>query len=350
MGYDLTIIRNAEASTSSCYRGRPLVNSGAMKRRLFSMIFVLVSAVLTSLSCSDDDDWETVASPTTAELRCLVLDAAGTPYLGTLGDGLWRGSGDGRDWSAVPGSAGLNVHELTLNDGYVYAATNDGLWSMNVEDSLTRLTGDGPLWALATVGDGLLVGGVGVVYDYSPSTGLVAKPAGLPDNAVTAVEDVDGTIFAGTLGEGLWRQSDENWERVHGSLSRPLEAEVVTLLDYDEIDGVLYLGSLYQGLYRSDDDGDSFIKERGRGPEYNYITGLVWDGESLVVSSAGIRAAGVFTSPAEEVLYWKPVAGSPLELHDLIIGPDGGLWGVTDNALRIGPPLADIAAASEKNR
>lgn len=316
-----------------------------MKTNASSFTPLLLAVVLSlAAACDSDDAWEFVELPTSAELRCLVLDDDGRLLVGTLGDGLWRDEADG--WNRVPGSEDLNIHRLLTREGILYAATDAGLWALEPDGRLNHAALDEPLWSLAADSDGLLIGGVGTVHRFSTAGALAALPAGLPDYAVTAVAAVGDVIYAGTLGDGLWRLEGESWQGVADSRQKPLEAERITLLDYDPAAEALYLGSMYHGLYRSADGGGSFTKERGRGPEYNYITALVRGEGRLLISTAGIRANGVFSSP-EELLNWQPVAGSPTTLRDLTADDTGRLWAVADDGLYRGPTI-DAAIPGEE--
>jgi len=317
-----------------------------MKNNVSSFTLLPLAVALSlAAACDSDDVWEFVELPTSAELRCLVLDDDGRLLVGTLGDGLWRDGDDG--WNRVSGSEDLNIHRLLTHEGILYAATDAGLWTLEPGGRLDHTAFDEPLWSLAADTDGLLVGGVGTVHRLTAPGVLAALPAGLPDHAVTAVAAVGDVIYAGTLGDGLWRLEGGNWQGVAGSRETPLEAERITLLDYDPAAETLYLGSMYHGLYRSADGGGSFTKERGRGPEYNYITALVREEGRLLISTAGIRAAGVYSSP-DELLNWRPVAGSPKTLRELTADDAGRLWAVADDGLYRGPTIAAAITGEEQ--
>lgn len=340
-----------------------------MKRAVPTALLILAAALL--IGCGDVyPDWEHRPAPSGAELRCLAQSPADADllYLGTLGDGLYRSEDGGEQWTKVPGGDELAIHRLLFHDGALYAATDRGLWLCEDGDGgLVHEQLENPLWSTAyDETDGLLLlGGVGAVHAFNPATGVVEEIVitGLPaDTAVTALAARPATLYAGTLGAGLYRlersvtpATEEEteaipprWRVVSGSLADPFEARRVTLLE--EHDGALYVGSIYDGCYRSS-DGSTFEKHRGLPPEFKYVADLLFTTERIYLATAGIRADGIYYSPAGDGLAWTPWPDSPRPVRGLAETADGRILAVTEtDGLYLADPPGQTTAPEPTDR
>jgi len=193
------------------------------------------------------DDWE--RRPPTSVFR----SRDGTLWVGTEGAGLYRF--DGRDWNQV------DIHAVAGNR-YVWSIAEDGA---------------GRLW-VGTWGGGACVGENGVFHPVAEvakpnETAPVFEPArdgglwiggvdGLfresPDGAVRQVatpwlrtviralkEDSDGSLWVGTLGQGVAHLADGKWE-LFGKSEGLSDEHVLSL--HPDGDGGLWVGTLAAGL------------------------------------------------------------------------------------------------------
>jgi hypothetical protein len=93
------------------------------------------------------------------------------------------------EWRPIPEFKNLDVHTLTSNAKYVFAGTTT--------NGVFRVRHDG--------------------------TGVEAANAGLPPNHVVQVlAAIDGKVFAGTKGRGVWVSTDDgsHWSEFNNELSR----------------------------------------------------------------------------------------------------------------------------------
>ncbi len=286
------------------------------------------------LSCADRfEGWEPISIPTEAQVRDLVADDDRL-YLATLGDGVYVSSDEGVSWSRLPGTEGMEVHCLFVGQSGLQLGTAGGVFRFDGDkvelDGLEGL----PVWSLDGDDKDVLAGAVGAVY---VKTGSVWEdlPPGLPGVAIISVLDLDGEVYAGTLGEGLWilreyigeDESIRRWTVVGGTPELPLDAAEITLLYNDSEVGRLYVGTMWGGLYIAEDDG--FFKLRGLDPEFKYVSDLIFVEERLFITTCGIRADGLYSADSNG-RDWRLWRGSPHPARGVVRLSDSRLLVATE--------------------
>jgi hypothetical protein len=308
--------------------------------------------VVLLVSCAGRfDGWEAPSRPTEAQVRGLASDGENL-YLATLGDGVFSSSDWGVTWVRLAGTEGMNACCLACAADGLLVGTDSGLFLWDGGKLEPAGLEGKPIWSLSAGEGGTLAGGVGVVYARTAS-GWEELP-GLPNAAVTAVLDVRGVPYAGTLGEGLWALrefTDEKgvsrrWARVSGTPEMPLDAPEITLLDYVPDTGRLYVGTMWGGLYISEEGG--FYKLRGLDPEFKYVSGLVFAGERLFVTTCGIRADGLYSADPDG-RNWRLWPDSPYPARGAVLAPDGRILVATerDGLFAAYPPETDRLKPAE---
>jgi signal transduction histidine kinase/streptogramin lyase len=208
----------------------------------------------------------------------LLTDSHGRLWIGTLGQGLFRSSADGRHFDPVLGIGGaapLDIFSLAEDaEGGIWVGARDGLYRVDAKQdrivdagltttaeggrlsNVTALqpTPDGGLWA-GTFGEGL--------YRLEPhSNTLVTTPLG---PTVPGAQNIDGgalaldragTLFVGTFGAGLFRASPripglKIWKAASANSPGLANQDVYAVLAVP--DGLL-VGSFGGGLDRIDVD------------------------------------------------------------------------------------------------
>ncbi len=94
------------------------------------------------------------------------------------------------------------------------------------------------------------------LFVYSKSTSSwqeIAEFGGPEPKKVEAVKAVGARLFVGTLGDGLWTQTAEGWQRLSGA---GLPGDFVSCLE--QAQGRLLIGTLNRGLVLMDLDGERF--------------------------------------------------------------------------------------------
>ncbi|OGD79592.1 MAG: hypothetical protein A2Y64_08010 [Candidatus Coatesbacteria bacterium RBG_13_66_14] len=290
-------------------------------------IFVLL------VSCAERfDGWEALYRPTEAQVRDLASDGESL-YLATLGDGVYSSSDWGVTWNRLAGTEGLEVHCLACAAGGLLIGADSGVYVWGGGKLSPGGLQGRPIWSLTSGEDGALAGGVGAVFVQTASGW--EELTGLPDTAVTAVLEAAGVLYAGTLGEGLWalRESageedvSRRWVQVTGTPEMPLDAAEVTLLRYVPDTGRLYVGTMWGGLFVSEDGG--FYKLCGLDPEFKYVSGLVFAGERLFITTCGIRADGLYSADPDG-RNWRLWPDSPYPARGAVLIPDGRILVATE--------------------
>jgi len=167
-------------------------------------------------SADGGDTWlEAGPRPSASPVLALAVDAAGTLYEGTAGDGLWLTSDRGAHWSSS--LAGRTVRAIALSKGgRAYAAVEDGVYISADRGAswrpLSSLAARGPVAALAAAGgepDQLCVALADGLVQYSRDggatwTALDGALLGAPVTALALDPQAPRCLYAGT-GRGLWR-------------------------------------------------------------------------------------------------------------------------------------------------
>jgi photosystem II stability/assembly factor-like uncharacterized protein len=305
-------------------------------------------------------------------ITALAVDAAGTLYAGTLSSGVYRSTDNGTNWSAVAsGLTSKSIRALVVAPtGTVIAATPDsGLyrsadhgatWTVVRKSSGSALgvsyyfglatcptggifggdlsatycsTDDGKTWsthsgtgtqALAISAGGVIVRGtVSAGVQTSSDQGLTWVPAnaGLIDNSVYCVYiSSTGSVFIGTSATlyrasaigGTWSESGQG---MGGNFCSGFAVKGMT----DVI-----LSTYYSGMFRSTDHGANWTRINSGYPDL-----AVW---ALAQNSSGTLYAsngtGVYRS-TNRGASWT-LAGTVADIHSMIVGTNGELYGATD--------------------
>ncbi len=216
-------------------------------------------------------------------------------------DRIFRSNNRGGSWT--PFSSGLpreEISSLAVSGTNLFAGTEGGgiLRSADNGESWTPVNAGLPLNAeistLLASGTRLFagVGGfldIGAVYRSSnQGESWTAVGSGLPQARVTSLVVSGTSLFAGTLGKGIFRltNNDEIWRAVNGGL--PIFAAISSLV----VNGTnIFAGTSLDGVFRSTDNGESWTPVNA-GLTSPVINAFVLSGTNLYVGTA----TGVFRS------------------------------------------------------
>jgi ligand-binding sensor domain-containing protein len=176
---------------------------------------------------------------------------------------IWAGSGGGVGYFAPSGSQqftvlpGVPLVYAFEQDGKsgVWLATGDGLYRWNESDGLRPVpefagkrvnaihrAADGTLWA-GTQADGLFKA---IDGRWQPVTDSVSGAIPFNDIVVNGIaETSDGSLWVGTYNDGLWRLRAGRWERLDANLASP------KVLSLSAVGDKLWVGTR-QGLAGTD--------------------------------------------------------------------------------------------------
>src|SRR5712691_11100842 len=205
-------------------------------------------------------------------IQSLALGEGQTVYAGSFGQGVFKSEDGGKTWTAV---------NEGMTDPYIYVvvvAPDKAVFAGTLRGGIFRSKNGGKSWTPVNTGldrletqvllahQGVLYAGTGSGVYRSKDGGeqWVADHQGLSNLLVRAlVVDLQGAMYAGTTGMGLYRKlaGSAQWTRITPSrLSHPrdqLPANFVRSLVVDKT-GALYAGTADNGVYVSTDRGETW--------------------------------------------------------------------------------------------
>jgi len=269
-----------------------------------------------------------------ASVQALVIGSNGVLYAGSFGHGIFRTMDRGATWAPVGGGI-TDPFILSLasaKDGAVYAGTFRGgvfrsrdkgnSWQP-VNDGLKRLE----VKALLVVDHELLAGtGDGVYRLHGSEDRWTPVTSGLDDILVHALaRSADGTLFAGTSGQGIFRFSPRStgWVRMRHGLKdhEGMIENFIRVLVIDQDQSIL-AGTFDGGVFRSADSGLTW-RPISRALPNDSIRGIVLSDEGVVVATGN----GIFKT-VDKGKQWIPLNKglASLAVQVLIGSGDKGLY------------------------
>lgn len=225
----------------------------------------------------DGNAWSQVGSlsGTAAAVRKLTV-VNGKVYAGTDGSGLW--SWDGSAWSQVGSLSGnaTDVTSLTASNGVVYAGTGgSGLWAWNgsVWSQVGSLSGNAANVTSLTTLNGLIYAGTPIegvfVWDGSAWSQVGSLTA-----YVTSLTTINGAVYAGTGNGDVFVWNGSTWSQMGGSLggwsmwngSTLFQSPAAPVSSVTTVNGVVYAGTEGYGVFSWDGSAWSLV---GNFPEYS---------------------------------------------------------------------------------
>jgi choice-of-anchor A domain-containing protein/uncharacterized repeat protein (TIGR01451 family) len=160
-----------------------------------------------------NNNWQNVSSFGTGEIIYTLVYNGSTTYAGTMGGKIYKSTNNGSSWTVI--NTGMNV-------GYI--------WSLNI-------TGN---FVLAATEQG--------VYKYDGSSWTLTSLSGKDVHALTSV---NGIIYAGTWGYGVYKSLDNGstWSQINNGLGGFLALQSITSTS----NGDVYAGTVGGGVFKTTD-------------------------------------------------------------------------------------------------
>ena len=242
--------------------------------------------------------WEKTACPDTTTIYSLAVSPAGVVFAGTDGNGIFRSTDDGDNWSLL------------------------GPVDKKVQSIFIQTNGD----ILIGLGDEFADGGI---Y-RSADNGNTFDTLGIPEHPVTSIAiNSGGDIFAGTASVGVYRSTDNgaNWVQVNEGLMTNGQHPTSIIVNSS---GVVFAGTINGGMFRSTNNGDNWIPIN-QGLTNNYILSLAIDSSGNLF--AGTSGSGIFRS-TDNGDNWTPInegitPGQGLFAFSLTINLNGDIFAGT---------------------
>lgn len=222
-------------------------------------------------------------------ILCLATGKDGSVYAGTFRGGVFRSRDEGKTWQPVnAGFKRLEIKALLVTGDEIYAGTGDGVY---------RLNQAGDRWSVVTTGlDDVLVH--------------------------TLVRSQDGTLYAGTSGQGVvrFKQHSEGWVRMRHGLKdhEGMVENFIRVLAIDREQGI-FAGTFDGGVFRSADGGSTW-RPISRALPNDSIRGIVAAEDGLIVATGH----GIFKT-VDKGRQWMPLNKGLTNLSiQVLIGPAAG--------------------------
>lgn len=276
---------------------------------------------------------DTAWSPVPGSLRLpsgvmalAVTDSA--TFIGTLQYGLFRvGKNDTVATKLVNGlSATEEIRSLAVKGAAIFASTDTATFrSLDQGNTWSRIGSLIPAAVDAggffSVGTELYLGSsIGFLRLAATGDSWVQLNAGLSVTNVTSFASLGSDLFAGTLGDGIFRTSDAGatWTPVSAGLTKP---SIYSLL----ADGNTLWAAASSGIYRSDDRGANWTRQE-QAPRWSANT-LIRSGDAIVAGTD----FGSYRSVDGGATWTGPGAGLPTSTTVFNLAKnDAALFAATD--------------------
>lgn len=190
----------------------------------------------------------------------ITNDAAGNLVAGTADGNVYRSYNGGADWISITSDLDVaQVWTLASNNGTLYAATSNGIYTFDASNESWTLTGLNGIDIRDILFDGSTIYAAGYGQGvYRSNDGMISwtqLSSNLPNLNVQALAIAGTDIIAATYGGGIARLDEgaANWIALDAGF-----AYIRSLAVTDN--NVIYAGTYGDGMLRSNDNGNSWVK------------------------------------------------------------------------------------------
>jgi ligand-binding sensor domain-containing protein len=281
-------------------------------------------------------------------VQALALDPAGTLFMGTFGDGIYRSRDGGLHWEAVSEGLG-DLYIMTLlvipSRGPSSGAAKGMLFAGTARFGVFRSADEGLHWEKVNTGllntqvsalvfdsQGRLYAatGQGVFRSEDRGDRWTAFNTGLDDVLVRSlVMDRNGMLYAGTGGKGLYKRKagQKNWERLTRGFEgeRGLRENFIRVLTLG-LDGTVYAGTFDGGVFSSRDGGKSW-NDLNQGLINQSIRAILVGKDGVLYLGTG---RGIFTRSPKDTR-WNSINGTleDLSIQSMVMDGEGWIYAGT---------------------
>jgi photosystem II stability/assembly factor-like uncharacterized protein len=251
--------------------------------------------------------------PTNADVEALAFSptVSRTLYVGTFGDGVYRSTDHGANWTAINTGItlpmhiqnGLTVHPLSstlvfagdyYGDGLYRSANSGNSWSLVLPDTSIRAVVGSPITpGLVLAGD--RYAGAYRSLNWGSTWASISQTAGLTDtnvNVITFRSTAPYTAYLGTA-QSIFvsRDGGSTWQ-----YRSDLPSAIFALKPMPTTPTKLFAGTFNDGVYTSTNDGLTWSPANTGLPTNEWITSLAFDPFTPTIVYAGAWSGQVYRS------------------------------------------------------
>lgn len=216
--------------------------------------------------------WTASGGPQGGNISCLVIDPVSPSimYAGTLGAGVFKSINGGLNWSVINGTSWEDI--LIIASLAAHPANSGTVYAVVAGEGVYKTTNGGQAWAAANTGladvqaitlglwsqapETVYAGTTDGVYKSSNGGGNWTA-SGLSGKMVSLLRRAGSNLYAGILGDGLFRSSDSGttWVEINTGLT---DKNVISLIADPANSATLYAATRGDGLFWSTDSGQNW--------------------------------------------------------------------------------------------
>ena len=272
------------------------------------------------------------AELSTQHVQTLAVYGTDTLYAGTRSKGVFLSTDGGTVWTKENnGLPTEDVRALVVNDGIAYAALFDGgIYKFNNTTSTwSSAIGSGMSTSQKVVSlavknnDAIYAGldGGGVAYNNGVSDHWTVVEAGLGNQNAESLLFANDTLFAGMLGDGVYRSTDNgvSWALENNGMNRIFVSTMLRGVDSNYLFATTWDG----GVFRSADNGVNWLAAN-TGLTRQNIRSLAVNGTTMYAGNPG-TTEGFFRPATPGGLYQSTNEGGSWSLMNVDGETDRGV-------------------------
>jgi ligand-binding sensor domain-containing protein len=264
---------------------------------------------------------------TDSAVKSLAMNRNGELFAGTFQSGIFRISNLGKSWTSIAdGLPGGSIFSLEVKGGIILAGTGSGVFRLP-ENGISWIAATGitgiPVSSVAIHGSMLLAGtSSGVVLSTDNGISWTAVDSGLGRVIIHSLFVYGNRIFAGAGGIYSFDPGTLTWKKTGTGALNPY------VTSFAACGGTIFAGSVNEGVFLSSDSGSSWNKVT-TGPSDSMISSLAVNEQTVYAGTLH----GVFYS-TDYGATWKKIttALTNTDIYALAVC-NGSIFAGTDHGI-----------------
>ena len=304
------------------------------------VIFAGTGAIYRSVD--DGLNWQYLSMGEYLSITCMILNASGHIFVGSLFNGIYRSTNNGDTWEAINNN--LPVGSPNYVQSMAYNKNTGDLYAAVDNQGIYKSTNNGESWSRSSLNlsqyyfNDLLINNQGVIF-VTTSQGIYKSVdngntwtqanQGIETSGITQLaQSGSGELFAGGSSGHIYRSTDQGatWTRIDNN---SLPDYVTELFTYGS--SYIFAGTEREGIFISSDNGQSW-QQKNEGFRSTTVNDLVINPDGRIFSAH--NGLGMYRSD-DFGASWQPfnVGLANFFLQDLEIADNGDLLAATSSGV-----------------